>query len=188
MLWLGIASVIANIVGFVPYIKGILARHIKPQRITWGVWTVLTCIISFNQVQNGGGYSSYFFASTSLLVAIVFLLSVKYGTGGKGKLDFVSLIAALLLLVVWAFTSDTRTTTLIAITIDFVGAVPTVYKAYTQPETEAYFQWILAALAGVFSILAVNSGDYILFAYPVYIISMNSVIVSAKYFGSHKRK
>lgn len=185
LFWLGLISVIINLIGYVPYIKGIFEGTVKPQRITWGIWVVLTSITFINQVINGGGYSAYFFGSTTLLVTIVFLLSIKRGMGGRSKFDLLVLLASIALFALWAVTRDTRTTTIIAVSIDCIAALPTLYKAYVKPETEVYLQWMLAAVAGLFSMLAVGtSTDYILYIYPLYIILMNGLIVLAKFVGT----
>ena len=188
LFWPGLLSVIINLIGYVPYIRGIFKGTVKPQRITWGIWVVLTSITFINQVMNGGGYSAYFFGSTTILVTIVFLLSIKRGMGGRSKFDLLVLFASLALFELWAVTRDTRTTTIIAVMIDCIAALPTLYKAYIHPETEVYLQWILAAVAGFFSMLAVGtSTDYILYIYPLYIVIMNGLIVLAKFAGSRKK-
>jgi hypothetical protein len=183
--WFGLAAVGVNAAGYVPYIRGILRGSVRPQRITWGIWTLLTTIAAVNQVANDGGYSTYFFASTTLLVLIVFVLSLRRGVGGRSAFDATILIAALGLFVVWGFTRDTRTTTLIAIAIDGIGALPTLVKTYRRPETEAYAQWILAGVSGGLALLALGTRtDPILFCYPLYVIGMNAVIVLAKLCGT----
>lgn len=188
LFWLGLLSVVINLIGYVPYIRGIFKGTVKPQRITWGIWVVLTSITFINQVINGGGYSTYFFGSTTILVTTVFLLSIKRGMGGRSKFDLLVLFASLALFALWAVTRDTRSTTIIAVTIDCIAALPTLYKAYVHPETEVYLQWILAAVAGFFSMLAVGaSTDYILYIYPLYIVIMNGLIVLAKFVGSRKK-
>ncbi|MBP7837281.1 hypothetical protein KA021_01105 [Candidatus Saccharibacteria bacterium] len=183
--WLGFASLLINLIGYIPYIRGIFKDTVKPQRITWGIWAILTSVAFTNQVKNGGGYSTLFFGSTMFLVITVFLLSLKRGVGGKSKFDLFVLTASIVLFFLWAVTQDTRTTTVIAVAIDLFAALPTLYKSYIQPETEAYLQWILAAVAGLLSMLAVGvSTDYILFIYPLYIIIMNTLVVLAKFVGT----
>ncbi|HUD11546.1 MAG TPA: hypothetical protein VMS08_03975 [Candidatus Saccharimonadia bacterium] len=180
--WYGIASVIVNASGYLPYIRGILRGHVRPQRITWGIWSILTTIAFVNQIVNGGGYSVLFFGSTVLLVVTVFVLSFRFGIGGRSKFDMAVLAAACCLFVAWAATKNTHITTVIAITIDGVAALPTVFKTFARPETEAYLQWIMAAISGLLSMLAIGAhGAYILYAYPIYVIVMNGVIVLAKF-------
>lgn len=183
----GILAVILNLIGFVPYVRDILRNKVKPQRITWGIWTILTTIAFANQVLNGGGYSSYFFGSAALLVSVVFILSFQHGVGGSSVFDRVILGLAIVLFGYWFTVHNTRLSTELAVAIDAVGALPTILKAYDMPKTESYPQWVFAAIGGLFSLLAIEKRDYILFLYPVYIFIMNSIIVVAKYSGEHPK-
>ncbi|HVZ58636.1 MAG TPA: hypothetical protein VG935_02690, partial [Patescibacteria group bacterium] len=133
---LGIAALIINFIGYVPYIRDILRKKVRPHRITWGIWTILTTIAAVNQILNGGGYSSLFFISTTLLVAITFILSFHYGMGGSSKIDRLCLLLALLLLGYWITVRETHISTVLAVTIDGIGAIPTLIKTYHHPKTE----------------------------------------------------
>ena len=179
----GAAALIINFIGYVPYIKGIFEGTVKPQRITWGIWSILTLVAFINQMLNGGGYSSLFFGSTTALVMVVFVLSLRKGVGGASAFDRLVLVTSALLFAYWAMSRDTYYSTLIAVAIDGVGALPTVLKAYKSPETEVYLQWMLAAVAGLLSMAAVPTVSLILVVYPAYIFIMNAVIVAAKYLG-----
>jgi hypothetical protein len=180
----GAAALAVNAIGYVPYIRGIFAGIVKPQRITWGIWSILTVIAFINQVANGGGYSTLFFGSTAALVILVFALSIPKGVGGATTFDKTILTVAALLFIYWIASRNTYSSTLIAVIIDAVGALPTVRKAYLAPETEVYLQWVLAGVAGVLSLLAIPSLSLILAVYPLYIFLMNTVVVVAKYLGS----
>ncbi|HMS24159.1 MAG TPA: hypothetical protein PKB15_00475 [Acidimicrobiia bacterium] len=182
----GVIGLVLNCIGYAPYIRGIFAGTVKPQRITWGIWTILVGIPFINQVHNGGGYSSYFFGSVTVLTTVVFVLSITRGVGGRSGFDVIVLIAAVILFIVWALTRDTRITTIIAVTIDGVAALPTLVKAYKYPQTEVYLQWVLAACGGFFGMLALPRVNYILLIYPVYVITMNSSIAISKFFGERK--
>lgn len=161
-LTLGILALVLNAIGFIPYIRDILRGKVKPQRITWGIWTILTTIAAVNQVQNGGGWSSLFFISTVFLVATTFLLSLKRGMGGASKLDMICLAAAIVLFGYWATLHNTRISTLVAVIIDGIGAIPTVIKTYHRPDTESYPQWVLAGIGGLCTTLAVARVDWAL--------------------------
>ena len=180
-LALGVLALVLNIIGYIPYIRDILRGKVKPQRVTWGVWTILTTIAAVNQVKNGGGYSSLFFISTVVLVAATFLLSIRRGMGGASKLDMICLALAIALFAYWATVHDTRISTLIAVIIDGVGAIPTVVKTYKHPATESYPQWVLAGLGGLLTLFAVARMDWALLIYPAYVFAMNGVVVGAKF-------
>lgn len=184
LLFFGLGAVILNFAGYVPYIKAILAGVVKPQRVTWGIWTILTTIAFVNQVLNNGGYSALFFGSTVGLVGIVFLLSLVRGVGGASRFDIMILSMSLVLLVFWVIFRESYYSTLFAIAIDAFGAIPTLIKAYKQPQTEVFLQWILSALGGFLSLFAVPQITFILIVYPLYVVVMNGLIVVTKYIGS----
>lgn len=77
---------------------------------------------------------------------------------------------------------------LVAVLIDFIGAIPTVIKAYREPKTEVYLQWVMTALGGLFSLFAITKIDLILFVYPGYVFLMDSMIVLSIYLGELKEK
>lgn len=183
LLLFGLAAVIVNLIGYVPYIRGVLTGDVKPQRVTWGIWTILTTIAFVNQIVNGGGYSVLFFGSTVALVGIVFVLSLFKGIGGASKFDRSVLVASALLFIVWIVLRESYYSTLFAVTIDAIGALPTLIKAYRQPETEMYLQWILAAFGGLLGMVALPKFAFILVVYPLYVVIMNSAIVLTKYLG-----
>ena len=74
---LGVIAVILNAIGYYPYLRDIIRGIVQPHRVTWGIFSILTAIASVNQIENGGGYSSLFFASTFILVFI----TLKKGMG-----------------------------------------------------------------------------------------------------------
>ncbi|HEX3081770.1 MAG TPA: hypothetical protein VHQ86_00810, partial [Candidatus Saccharimonadia bacterium] len=163
----GILAVILNAIGYVPYIRGILTGAVRPQRVTWGIWTILTTVASVNQIINGGGWSTLFFGSTTILVMIVFALSLtRRGIGGASAFDRAVLASSLILTVFWVSARDTHLSTYIAVAIDGVGALPTIVKAFRRPHTELYLQWVLAAVAGACSFAAVTRPATVLYVYP----------------------
>ncbi len=185
---LGITALIVNFAGYIPYIRDIFRNKVKPHPVTWGVWTILTTIAAFNQVLNGGGYSSLFFISTALLVGFVFALSLRYGMGGASKIDRICLFLAILLLVYWLTVQETRISTLLVVIIDGIAAIPTILKTYQHPETESYNQWSLAGIAGFLTILSVPRLDWVLVIYPMYVLIVNSAIVIVKYTRERKHR
>ena len=179
----GILALLINLLGYVPYVQDIVKGRVKPQRITWGIWAALGSVVFANQVTNGGGWSVVFFGSTAFLTTLVFVLSLRRGTCGGSKTDRAMLLEAVALFVYWFLSRDSRTTTLIAVLIDAVGALPTIIKTFRKPKTETYPQWVMAGLGGLFALFAVAKADYILFVYPLYIIFVNATIIAAKYYA-----
>ena len=178
---LGVLALVLNIVGYVPYIRDILKGIVRPQRITWGIWTILTSVTAVNQIANGGGFSSLFFVSTTLLVTTTFVLSIKHGVGGATRLDRACLLLAVVLFGYWALAIDTYASTFVAVIIDIVAFTPTLIKTYKMPQTETYPQWALAGIGGVLTLMAVPKLELVLIIYPLYIAIANLLIVTTKF-------
>lgn len=185
-LILGTLALALNLIGYFPYIRDIIRGKVKPQRITWGIWSILTTVAAVNQILNGGGYSSLYVVSGAILVSITFILSMKYGVGGTSVLDRVCLVLAFGLVVYWIGAQDTRISTLLVVVIDSLGAIPTLVKTYRHPETETYIQWTLAGIAGLITVITVPRADWALIIYPAYIFTMNGMIVATKYHSERK--
>jgi hypothetical protein len=178
---LGFTALILNLVGYFPYIRDIFRKIVKPHPITWAIWSILTIIVAFNQLKNGGGYSNLFLISTAILVSFVFLLSLRFGMGGASRTDRVCLGFASILFIYWIATKDTHLSTVLAVIIDGIGAIPTLIKTYHHPKSETYTVWVLASIAGLLTALSVPRLDWILLIYPVYVFIMDSAIVIIKY-------
>jgi hypothetical protein len=176
-------ALILSCIGYLPYIGDILRGRVRPHRITWAIWTILTTIAAVNQILNEGGYSSLFFIASALCVTIIFVLSFHYGVGGASAIDRFCLCAAFLLLGYWLILQDTRTSTLLVVFIDVIAALPTILKTYRLPKTETYPQWILAVMSGACTLLAVPKGDWVLFVYPSYVVLVNGTVVVTKFFS-----
>jgi len=183
----GIASGLIIIFAFVPYAKEILAKKAKPERASWLIWSVLGAIAFFSQFAKGATYSLWLPAADTTVVFLVFILSIKYGTGGFTRRDAIALIGASIGLILWYFTKDATWALLITILIDMIGTYLTVAKTYEDPSSETMSYWILIGTAGVLAFLAVGGLTPILVLYPIYIALANYAVAVAIIMGK-KRK
>lgn len=152
--------------GFIPYIKDILRLKTKPQRATWIIYTILSSIAFFSQLAKGAGSSLWLTSIDTLAIIAIFLLSIKYGVGGFGKKDFFALFIASIGLIAWYYTREAAIALYIVIIIDAAGTYLTLDKTFKDPESETLIAWMLSAIAGIFSMLAVGSWNIILLSYP----------------------
>ncbi len=184
-IW-GYISEIISVVCFLPYVRDILLKKTKPERASWLIWTMLGGIAFFSQLAKGASNSLWMPGVQTFGVILVFLLSLKFGTGGLSKRDLIALAFSGLGLGLWYLTKEAATALYIVIAIDAVGALLTAVKAYEDPESETMSTWFLSGLSGFFATLAVGSFNLVLLSYPVYIWIINWVVVAAMVIGSKK--
>jgi len=183
----GILAVLINLLYFVPYITEVVQRKIKPQRIAWATTALLSSIVFANQSINGGGWSAYLFGSTALMSALIFMLSIQNGVGKANRDDKIFMVCTVLLFLFWIIRHETHATTVLALIIEALAFAPMIRKTVLKPKSEAYPQWVLGALAGLFCLLALPKTDTILLLYPLYTIVMNGLIMGAKRYSETKK-
>jgi hypothetical protein len=179
LLILGIISGIISIICYIPYIIDIARHKTKPERASWLIWTVLGSIAIFSQLAKGATNSLWMPVVQTLGVAVIFVLSLKYGEGGLTSRDKKALGVAMFGLILWYFTQEAAFALFITILVDAAGAILTLIKAYEEPGGETMSTWFLSGLSGLVAVFAVGSWDLVLLSYPVYIWLINWAVVAA---------
>ena len=186
LLALGLLSGILGVVGIAPYIRDILLKKTKPERASWLIWMVLEGIAFFSQLAKGATNSLWLPGVETVAVAIVFILSIKYGEGGFTSRDIIALITAFCGLIVWFFTKEASFALFIVILIDAAGAYLTVIKAYKEPASETLITWVLSVISAILAAFAVGAFNFILLLYPIYLALGNFAVVAAILLGKRK--
>lgn len=173
---------------FIPYIRDILRLKTKPQRTTFLIWSILGGIAFFSQFAKGASNSLLLPGAETLLVVVVFLLSLKYGVGGFSRKDYVALGAVLVGLVAWYLTKEAAVALYIVIAIDAVGTILTIHKTYLDPGSETRISWVSSTFAGLFAALAVGDFNIILLSYPIYVFLANLAVVGTIQLGFRRKQ
>src|SRR6185437_7903902 len=97
----GVVAAALNLAAYVPYVRDILRKKTKPQRVTWLVFTVLAGISFASQLALGARASLWLIGAQMLSVLVVFILSLPWGVGGFKRLDVISLLGAGVGLACW---------------------------------------------------------------------------------------
>lgn len=128
------------------------------------------------------------FAAFTLGSSVILALSVKGGEGGFTPLDLSCIAVALLGLVIWkGFASSPMIAVSANALAAVMGAVPTIIKAYHNPESEDALTWRIFLAGGTASLLAVPSLTYAALIGPVVVVGVQLGINYAIIFGSKER-
>ncbi len=184
---LGILAGLISVLCYFPYVRDILLKTTKPERASWLIFTVLGSIAFFSQLAKGASDSLWMTGVQTFGVALVFVMSIKFGTGGLTSRDIKALVVALIGLVIWYFTKEAFWALIISIIIDATGASLTILKAYEDPESETISTWFFGGLAGLVAAIAVGSWNFILLVYPLYICLANWTVVVSMLTSPNKK-
>lgn len=173
---IGIIAGILAITGYIPYIISILRGTTKPNRATWFIWTIVGGLLAFSYIAEGDQNSiwlplGYFFGPL-----IAALLSLKYGYAQWTRLDTYCIAAAILSIIPWVLSDNATATLIINVAIDIFGALPTVVKAYHEPETEDFTAWVIFFVANTLQLFAISMWN-IAAIYPIYLFILAGTLV-----------
>lgn len=176
----GLLSAILTTFAYLPYVRDTLRGKTQPQRASWLIWSILGTIALCSQAFEGATHSMWFAGTQVGGTVLVFLLAIRRGVGGfLSRRDRLVLVMAAGGLVAWYFTETAIYALAITISISLLGGLVTVAKAYRAPSSETLSTWALSLLASICAILAVGELNWVLLAYPLYLLTLNGAIILA---------
>lgn len=167
-----------SMIGFIPYIIGILKRRVIPNRVTWTIWTLIgtVLLISYISVSNGVNASTWVPVGYVLGPGIIMILSFYYGEGGYSRLDLTSFALSILSILLWIITKNPAIALCANITADALAAAPTIYKTYYQPETESFTAWTFFLIGNTINLFVIPEVTFETFIYPFYLFIVALII------------
>jgi len=176
-----------SLAAFVPYIIAILRGKTVPNRTTWWIWTVVGFMLGSSYFSSGANHTIWVPVSYVVGPFITAILSVKYGEGGWTKFDRFCLFGALASIILWWIFDSPLVALIINLFIDFLGALPTIKKAYLEPEKEDRFAWTLFFAGNLFNLFAVERWIFAIAVYPIFMFLVDGAIVTLVYSGKNRR-
>jgi len=178
-VWCGKIAAIVSIGGYLPLLIAIFRHQARPNRASWLIWSVVNTLTLLTYRASGATTTALVPLCYAILTPIVALLAfVYYGEGGWNPFDRLCLIVAALSGFVWWKFKAPGVAMLMNIAIVFVGALPTMRKAYRQPQSENKLAWLLFFLGCVWNILAIKNWQFFIMIYPILNTIANGIIIS----------
>lgn len=174
----GVTAGILNTLAIIPYTISILRGRTKPERATWVIWTVIGAIAAWSYYAAGARQTMWFSLTYVTNPLVVLILSIKHGTGGWSKFDQSCLLGAAASLALWRLTHSPFLGLVAILTVDALGALPTMKKVWSQPHTEDPLAWILCSVGGVVNLLALERWTFGLAVQPLYYLT-TTVLITA---------
>jgi hypothetical protein len=172
-----IASLLA-FVGNIPYLIDVIKQKVKPHPYTWFVWTIVSCIVFFGQLARGAGVGAIPTAAAEIFTVIIFLFSLRYGFKHVTRTDTIFLIIALLGIIPWIITKDPTVSVIIAVSIDFIGFMPTLRKTWQHPETEMPLLYSMNVLRHILMLFSLQAYNIATMLHSIVMIVTNSIMTA----------
>jgi len=164
--------------GSVAYLVNTVKGKVRPNRVTFLMWSFVPFIAFSAQIQQGVGIEALMTFSTGFLPLTVFIASFanKASEWKLTRFDVICGILSLVGLVLWMITKVGNIAIFFSIVADALAAVPTVVKAWKYPETEIAWPWIATVSGVLLTLLTLSEFTFANCGFILYILAVNIVI------------
>lgn len=164
--------------GSFAYLIDTIKGKIKPNRVSFLLWSIAPFIAFFAQIKQGVGLESLMTFSTGFLPIMTFAASFvnKKAEWKLTRFDLLCGFLAILGLVLWQITKVGNIAIFFSIVADGLAAVPTIVKAYKYPDTEMAWPWIATSFGVVLTLLTLTSLTFANSGFIIYILLVDTLI------------
>lgn len=158
------------------YVKSIFKGTTKPHRMTYFLLSII-CGLAFASLLAADDTSGVWLAGISFIeVFILFILSLKWGMGGKDPFDVACLALCAMGIAAWLLLGDPLVGLIAAVVADFLAVLPSVRKMWLHPHTEIWSSYCMGAVAGLL-VAMVGPYGWRTLLYPLYLFVINGLCV-----------
>jgi hypothetical protein len=169
----------ATLVAAIAYIRSMFKGKTKPNRVTWLMWTVAPFTASFAAFSSGVTWAAVPVFMSGLSPCLI-LLSSFINRRAYWKLsafDYACGALSVLALVLWYVTENPNVAIVFAIFSDALAAVPTIRKAWRNPQTEFRWPFVVGVFSPLTSFLVATDWAFSEIAFPAYLVGINILLV-----------
>lgn len=164
--------------GNLGYIKDTLNGKVKPNRVTFFLWSLAPLIAFFAEIKQGVGLESLmtFGVGFSPLIILIASFFNKKTQWKLGWFDFVCGALSLCGLFLWWITKTGDVAITFSIIADGLAALPTIVKTFRYPETESPLLYFTAAISATLTLLTLKNWTFASYGFPLYILIVTLII------------
>lgn len=166
--------------GGLSYLIDTLKGKVKPNRVSYLLWSIAPLIAFFAEIQQGVGLQSLMTFIVGFLPLTVFIASFvnKNAEWKLTSFDVTCGVLSVVGLVLWFITKSGNIAIMFSILADGLAALPTIVKAFTYPETESAWPYFTSTISAGLTLLTIQVWDFATYAFPLYILLVTIVISS----------
>lgn len=166
-----ILGAIIFFLGSIGYIWNTVKGKVKPNKVTWFIWSLAPLIAFAAQINQGIGMEALLTFMIGFVPVIVFAASFinKKSYWKIERLDLICGSLSITGLILWQITKVGNIAIIFSLVADFLALLPTLVKSYRQPETENYLLYFGNSIFALLTILTIKDWSFANYAFPLYI-------------------
>ncbi len=175
-----IIGTLIGAVGSLAYLIDTVKGKVKPNRVSFLLWSIAPFIAFAAQLKQGVGLESLMTFSTGFLPLTTFIASFlnKKAEWKLTRFDLICGVLSILGLILWLITKVGNVAIFFSIVADGLAAVPTIVKAYKYPDTEIAWPWLATVFGVVLTLLTINDWTFANSGFIINILVVDTLIFS----------
>lgn len=167
-----LVGALLNIIGSSTYAYNTVRGKTKPNRVTWFLWALAPLIAFSAQWSKGVTWAALMTFMVGFGPLIIFLASFvnRKAFWNITKLDMVCGSISVLALILWLITGQGTVAIIFSILADLLAGVPTLVKAFNEPETEHHSVFRNGAISAGITLLTIKEWTFANYGFAVYIL------------------
>ena len=171
---------VLSLIGSGRYVWHVLQGKAKPNRVTWFLWALAPMIAFAAELKEGVDILQTLVTFMAGFGPLLILIASFIGRKAAWKItrfDITCGVLSLCGLALWMITRHGNVAIIFSIVADGLAALPTIVKAYKDPESESYFVFALGATSSLLTLLTVKEWTLANVGFPIYLCSVCIVLV-----------
>ncbi|MDE2591183.1 MAG: hypothetical protein KGL95_16115 [Patescibacteria group bacterium] len=163
-------GIFINGVGTASYVVGTVRGNIKPNKVTFFVWSLAPLVAFFAQIHKGVGIQSWMTLSVGIFPLSVFTASFinKKSHWKLYPRDVVCGLLSVCGLVLWYLTHEPNVAIVLSLFSEGFATLPTIIKSYYYPETEIGWPWLASVVSGVLTLITISIWNFATYSFPLF--------------------
>jgi hypothetical protein len=169
-----IGAIIGSLGGYY-YLYDTIVGKARPNRITWLLWGIFPLVIFVAQRAQGVAgisWTSFVAGFTPLLIVAASFFN-KNAYWKSERRDYYLMAAAIVGIILWAVTDNPNLAILFSLVADLLAGIPTIIKAYRDPQSESWIAYTISTFGFGISFLSVQTYDFENAAFVAYLFILN---------------
>jgi hypothetical protein len=183
-----VGAIIAT-AGSLSYLLDTLKGKVKPDRVSFLLWSLAPLIAFFAEIKQGVGIQALMTFIVGILPLTIFIASFvnKKAVWNLTGFDLICGTLSVIGLVLWFITKSGNIAIIFSILADALAAMPTVVKSFNYPETESAWPYLASTISAILTLLTIKVWNLANIGFPLYIVLITLVIFSLVQFKLGKK-
>jgi len=185
-----ILGTLIGAVGSIFYLIETVKGGVKPNRVSFILWSLPPLISTYANIKSGGGIESLMTFSVGFFPLVIFLATFfnKKSVWKLTGFDFVCGVLSLLGFFLWQITQEAYLAITFSIISDFLAGIPTIVKTYKHPETELAWPWLMPVFGEILILLTLKNITFLNSGFMIYVALFNTLIFLLAHYKIGKRR